>query len=119
MSEPSEENSFADVENLKRALVKFLAERADWKAISKELTSLANSKSAPDDPAAKKSWLVLADYLKHSHMRGTELPPEVRRFLQSDKAARAAEAAFGEMMTQKQAWLNFASEIERRKTKGD
>jgi hypothetical protein len=119
VSEPSEPNSFADVEQLKRALVQFLADRADWKSLSKELTSLAKSPAAPDDEATRQAWLILADYLKHSAPTDTGVPPEVRRFLQSDEAARAAEAAFGEMLSQRQKWLNFANELKRPRSKGD
>jgi len=62
----------------------------------------------PSLPAeARQAWLELADYLAHAD-RAHGVPPEVRRLLESDAAARAAELAFNEAMTQRDAWLNFA-----------
>jgi len=125
----------ADLQKLREALLAFLNDRnADWAALSRDLAALAaaptprvvktlrpatpaQSSQEPVDPdAAKEAWRQLADFLAHAD-RAHGVPPQVQRLLESDSAARAAEAAFGEAMTQRQAWIDFSKHIGRTRPK--
>jgi hypothetical protein len=109
------------MQKLRQALIDFLNdERADWGALSRDLRQLASSSSSPslssdealDAEQARDAWRQLADFLDHSD-REQGVPEEVRRLLASDPAARAAQAAFNEAMTQRQAWIDFSRHIAR------
>jgi hypothetical protein len=132
VTESQESQPFADLQKLKAALIAFLNdEHADWGALSRDLRQLASSSSPPPsvsstksthggpapDPAldpeqARDAWRQLADYLAHAD-RTQGVPEEVRELLSTDAAARAAEAAFNEAMTQRQAWRDFARHLGR------
>lgn len=139
---------FDDVQKLREALIAFLnRDQADWDALSRDLHALAASREANsrleslfqpptgvgaadaaqpppaeaiDPQEARDAWRQLADYLAHAD-RAQGVPHEVRKLLESDVAARAAAAAFGEnLASQRDAWLDFARQIEqsrRRKRK--
>ena len=123
---PQQPRRIEDVRKLRQALLDFLGdEHADWEALSRELKRLAAaasarpgtqplrkiaagpSESSLDPEETREAWAQLADFLEHGDpARG--VPENVRKLLDSDAAARAAEAAFAAVMSQRDAWLNFA-----------
>jgi hypothetical protein len=126
--EPNESpGPFADVQKLREALIAFLNdEHADWEALSRDLQALAAASPASEQKSqvefadldeARDAWRQLADFLAHAD-RAQGVPPQVRRLLESDVAARVAAAAFAESLSsQRAAWLDFAAQIARsRKT---
>ena len=113
VSQPQE--SLPDVQ-LRRALVAFLSDaRVDWRVLARDLEVLASTNPTRSPQTDRQAWLLLADYLAHAD-RGAGVPPEVRRLLESDESARAAEAAFREAMSLRGAWLHFVRNIERERT---
>jgi hypothetical protein len=117
-----------DPQKLRDALIAFLnGDQADWDALSRDLSALASSDAAAsrldprlqtpggfvDSEEARDAWRQLADYLAHAD-RAQGVPLEVRQLLESDTAARAAAAAFAQdLSSQRDAWLDFARQIER------
>jgi hypothetical protein len=122
------------VQKLREALIAFLNDKdSNWEALSRDLRALAaapqlsarispllqspQSVAAHDKPIdpdeARDAWRQLADHLAHAN-RARGIPEDVQRLLESDVAARAAAAAFGENLSSQRAeWLEFSREIAR------
>jgi hypothetical protein len=131
---PGNADRSGDLQKLREALIAFLNdERADWAALSRDLHALAASPLPPapsteatlksaapfvDKEQARDAWRQLADHLAHAD-RAAGVPDEVKVLLESDAAARAAEAAFDSAITHRDKWLEFSHLIRRARHKRD
>jgi hypothetical protein len=101
-------------------------EDVDWAVVSQELKALAESPTclmswagpleSPAEERLRKDWALLAEYLAHAD-RTAGVPDEVRRLLETDALARAAEAGCSSASKLRSAWLDLARSIEQERAR--